>query len=461
MLIVSTLLLIGANSNAQTKGSSKLYAEIISKNSTHIARITEDSIIVARGSTYSFTVDTPEDSGLVSTNTTVQKLLTQITSKNGETQKYRITTKNGVVKEGGELATGDRLEIMANDGKKIKAYNIGEQPMALSGRLHLLKDKLTVNTHSSIILQYTAGQRSPNTTVNFIIPPGINISGDNTTVNVIGRGAVKLKDLASQSIGRVGTKYPYKKVGNFAITRLADGGSLLLFKHLDLRPSNGADLEIVISNVNIIKPGKYFFKANYTTSKPEVLISAGNGTEIAVLTVSQTISDFARVQDKNLQYMERADTYTKALFSWSAIKKPALIQLMQSIDNGKTWTKSKAVVDSKKGTASISGLPPDKLYHFRLEVKDGVHKGFSNTSQFYSGKMDIKSFGVVADGTTDNTDKINKAIEYINKLGGGTLLFSPGNYNVRTVHLLSNVYLFVAKSASIMAIKGADAPETT
>ena len=94
-------------------------------------------------------------------------------------------------------------------------------------------------------------------------------------------------------------------------------------------------------------------------------------------------------------------------------------------------------------------------------MKDGANKGFSNTVQFYSGKMDIKNFGVIADGNTDNTDKINEAIEYLNKIGGGTLLFSEGVYNVRTVHLKSNVYLYVDKGATIKAIKGADAPETT
>src|SRR5688572_19378964 len=94
-------------------------------------------------------------------------------------------------------------------------------------------------------------------------------------------------------------------------------------------------------------------------------------------------------------------------------------------------------------------------------MNHGWHTGFSNTVQFYSGKMDIKSFGVVADGNTDNTDKINEAIEYLDQMGGGTLLFSDGIYNVRTVHLKSNVYLYVDKGAIIKAIKGADAPEST
>ena len=453
LLLVLPSLLFWVNSNAQSKNSSKLLPEIKPINSTHITRITNDSIIVANGSTYSFTVDTPEDSGLVLTNTTVKQLLAQITSKDGRPQRYRITTNNNVLKEEGHLVAGDRLEIMTGDDKTIKVYHIGVQPMALSGRLRLVNNKLTANTLTSIILQFTAGQRSPNTTLNIHFPAAINITGDNTTVNVIGRGAVKLNDLAMQSIGRAGTKYPYKKVGNFALTRQADGSSLLLLKHLDLRPANGTDLEIVITNVSIKKTGNFYIKAYYTTSKPAVLTSAGTGTEIATLTVSKTIADFARIPGKSLQYIERTDTYTSALFSWSPVKNVSPIQLMQSIDNGKTWNKSKAIVDSKKGTAAVSGLLPGKLYNFRVEVKDGEHKGMSNTAQFYSGKMDIKNFGVVADEAIDNTEQINGAIEYLNKLGGGTLLFSPVIYNVRTVHLQINVYLFVAKGATIKSIK--------
>jgi polygalacturonase len=238
---------------------------------------------------------------------------------------------------------------------------------------------------------------------------------------------------------------------------LPDGSSLLLFKHLDLRPANGADLTIVISNVNLFS-GKYIFKASYTTAKPEVLTS---GEAEATLTVTRTIADLERVDEKSLQYKESADTYTKASFKWSVTKNTSVIHLMQSTDKGKTWSRSPAMVDPKKGAATILNLAPAKLYHFRLSVNDGSHKGISNTVQFYSGKMDIKSFGVIADGNTDNTDKINQAIEYLNQIGGGTLLFSDGIYNVRTVHLKSNVYLYVDKGATIKAIKGADAPEAT
>jgi hypothetical protein len=79
----------------------------------------------------------------------------------------------------------------------------------------------------------------------------------------------------------------------------------------------------------------------------------------------------------------------------------------------------------------------------------------------YSGKLDVKQFGVRADGNQDNTEQINKAIDYLHELGGGTLLFSEGTYNVRTVHLESNVYLYLEKGATIKALKGADAPELT
>jgi hypothetical protein len=442
----------------QKSSSTKFSAEIIATNATHIGRITKDTIAVITGSTYSFTVDTPEDSGLVSIKTSVKQLLSQIRSKDGSIQKYAVTNKDGLTKDEGELVTGDRLIVTAQGGRIKKIYTITAEPMALNGKLWLEKKALTANTGPDLILYFTAGQRTPNTTVKIYIPKGITITEDNTMVNVIGRGAVKLKDLASQSLGRVGANYPIKKVGNFAISKLADGSSLLLFKHLDLRPANGADLIIAINNVDLSLTGKYLFRATYTTSQPEVLTSAE--TE-AILTVTSTIADLERSVDKNLLYKELPGTYTKTSFKWSATKNTAAIQLMQSTDKGKNWTRSSAMIDPEKGTATISGLIADKLYHFRLSVNDGPNKGFSNTVQFYSGKMDIKSFDVLADGNTDNTDKINDAIEYLNKIGGGTLLFSNGIYNVRTVHLKSNVYLFIDKSATIKAIKGADTPETT
>ena len=444
--------------SSQKSNTIKFPGEIVINNSTHIARITKDTIVVITGSTYAFTVDTHPDSGLVSTRTTVTQLLSQIKSKDGSVQQYTVTNKEDIKKETGDLSNEDRLVVSSADGKIKKIYSITVEPMALSGQLSLEKQALTINTHSNLVIYFTAGQRTPNATVKIFIPAGINITEDNTTVNVIGRGDVKLKDLATQSIGRVGTNYPYHKVGNFAISKQADGSSLLLFRHPDLRPANGADLKIVISDVSINKIGKYVFKATYSTAKPEALTSPGTGSETAELTVTRAIADLERVAERTLHYK---DTYTKVTLKWSAFTNASGIQLMQSTNEGKTWSRLPAVIDAKNATATISGLAADKLYHFKLLVAVGEHKGFSNTIQFYSGKKDIKSFGVVADSTTDNTNKINEAIEWMHRIGGGTILFSKGIYNVRTVHLKSNVYLYVTNDAVIKAIKGADAPETT
>jgi polygalacturonase len=431
------------------------------QQTTHIARISLDTVVVISGSTYSFTVDTPEDQGLVSTNPGVRGLIQQCRHANGTIQRYQVTNEAGTIKDTGDVVTGDRLVVTTQDGKSHKTYYLVVQAMALNGRLEIERNALTLHTATNLVLQYTAGQRSPDASVRIQVPPGIRVTPDNTTVNVIGRGAVKLKDLATQSIGRVGSSYSYSKVGNVSITSSANGGSVIQFSHLDLRPANGPDLRLVIENVKLSKPGTYTFSAGYTTSSPAILSSAGAPVETCNLTASSTITNLERVIDKGVAYTETPTTYTTACFTWSSANPAAAIQLMQSVDMGKSWTSSKAVVDARRGKAVVSGLKSNQLYHFRLLVKEGVHKGFSNTARFYSGKMDIKNFGVTGSDNQDNTEAINRAIDSLHRLGGGTLLFSKGIYSVRTVHLKSHVWLYVDKEAVIKAIKGADAPEAT
>jgi polygalacturonase len=425
---------------------------------TQIASITKDTIVVISGSTYRYTVDTPEDQGLVSTRPTVKQLLAQLLSKDGSVQQYQITDKTGNAKSDGDIGTGDRLLVTPQNGKSTKTYHVVIRPMALSGQLTLQQPSITVNTKKDLTLFFTAAQRSPDATVKIYLPAGIHATMENTTVNVIGRGDVTLQQLAQQSIGRTGTRYSYTKVGAVTIRSLAGGGSILHFSHLDLRPANGADLKIVIRSVSLPKTGHYHFKATYTTSKPDVLTSAGTGTETATLTVTQTVSDFARTADTSFPSQPAAFSSTN--FSWSAIP-ASTVQLMQSLDAGKSFVPAPANIDLKKGRATITGLQPNQLYTFRLLVKDGNHKGFSNTAQYYSGMPDIKTFGVTGDSSQDYTELINKAIDSMGRLGGGTLLFSKGVYGVRTVHLQSNVYLYVDKEATIKALKGADAPEVT
>ncbi|MFL5746904.1 MAG: endopygalactorunase, partial [Niastella sp.] len=228
---------------------------------TQIAAIKNNTIVIVTGSTFRFTVDTPEDQGLVSTKPTVQQLLEQLMSKDGSVQQYRVTDKLGNIKSNGAITAGDQLVVTAQDGIAMKKYLLVLQPLALGGQLNFQQERVTVNTSKDLVLFYTAGQRSPDASVKIYLPAGIHATLQNTTVNVIGRGDVALQNLAQQSIGRTGTRYSYNKVGAVTITSLANGGSVLHFSHLDLRPANGADLTIVIRNVRFTKTGNYAFKA--------------------------------------------------------------------------------------------------------------------------------------------------------------------------------------------------------
>ena len=310
----------------------------VAKNAKHIIRINQDTIIVASGSTYSFTVDTPEDKGLVSTRPYVHELFSELVSK--EPVEFILTSGDGLKKDSGQLENEDHLFVIPERIHNPYKYYIAYQNSALNGTLILEHDTITANTDKNLTLYFTAGQRSPDATVKIYLPAGIHVNMDNTTVNVIGRGDVKLKELPTQSIGRVGTSYSYSKVGSVAINKTSNGGSVLTFSHLDLRPLNGFDVKLVINHVNLPKVGSYQFKATYTVSQPEILTSPGTGSETTTLKVVNNISDFERVPDKSLQYRETSSTYTDIKFRWSG--KAPNMQIMQSTDNGKTWQPSNA-----------------------------------------------------------------------------------------------------------------------
>ena len=147
----------GMPAMAQKSSRDKFSTEIIANNSTHIGRITKDSLLVITGSTYLFTVDTPEDQGLVSTKISAQQLLLQICSKDGSRHQYSITDKNGSTKNEGDIVSGDRLIVKSADGKHAKTYHIAVSPMAIGGQLGLEQDSITVNSKSDLTLYFTAG----------------------------------------------------------------------------------------------------------------------------------------------------------------------------------------------------------------------------------------------------------------------------------------------------------------
>src|SRR5258706_764180 len=155
-LILVTCVLSILPAIPQKNNTAGFTGDIVPDNSTHIGKITADSIVVITGSTYSFTVDTHPDSGQVSTRTTVSQLLSQVKSKNASIQHYTITNGDGIEKKEGELLAGDRLIVSSADGKIKKTYFIGIVPMAISGRLLLDKHALTTNTHSGLTIDFTA-----------------------------------------------------------------------------------------------------------------------------------------------------------------------------------------------------------------------------------------------------------------------------------------------------------------
>jgi polygalacturonase len=80
----------------------------------------------------------------------------------------------------------------------------------------------------------------------------------------------------------------------------------------------------------------------------------------------------------------------------------------------------------------------------------------AQTNAFYN----VKTYGATGNGTTVDTKAIDKAIETAAAAGGGTVYFPAGNYLSVTIHLKSNVGLFIDHGATIIADeKGYDLPE--
>ena len=432
-----------------------------SDNATNVFAITKDSLILTTGSTYAFTIDTPEDEGLVSTAVSVAEINKEIKSEKGIHLQYKITDQYGNNRSKGFIQENDQLVVTSADGRDHRKYAIGIRKGAKSGILTLDRNKLTINTLGDLALSFTAGQRTPKATIKIELPLGIYPTLENTTVDVIGRGAVKLRDLSSQSIGRIGSAYSYTKVGDVKIETSRSGKSIIVFENIDLRPYNGIDLKIIIHDVMLTKLGKYPFKAIYTTSQPEVLVSPGAGTEVAFMSVVESISDFERVMDEDKRYTQILNVSDKVNFKWTPSDKNQKIELLYSLDKGKNWSVSKATIDSKKGKASLKDLSPNQLYFFKLKSTKGTKPFYSNEAYFLSGKLDVKSLGVTGETGTDDTEKINKAIDSLSHLGGGILLFSEGEYGVRTIHLKSNVWLYIGREATIKALPGTDQPRPT
>jgi polygalacturonase len=63
----------------------------------------------------------------------------------------------------------------------------------------------------------------------------------------------------------------------------------------------------------------------------------------------------------------------------------------------------------------------------------------------------VKSYGATGDGNSIDTQAINKAIDAAAATGGGTVYFPSGNYLSVSIHLKSNIALYLDQGATIIA----------
>lgn len=420
-------------------------------------RVVGDSLFVTQGSTYRYTVDTPEGEGLVSTTPRIVDILTGLRSETGA--DFRIVGADG--KTCGEYSiptAGCHLQKLNVSGRVVNQYGIGVKREALLPHILIHNDSIRVGATSDLTLDFFAGQRSPDVMVELHFPPELHVTLDNVTIDVIGRGPVVVRNLSQQSIGRTGANYPYKKVGDSQLINCGKKGSILRLTGLDFRPDNGPDLRLVLKGVKVDNIGKYDIRASYTVAEPEKLKSP---IATATLSVVNTVADFTRQPMRRGGYCSEPD-FSWTVFSWTPIETNGAIRVMCSTDKGKTWREwSDRRLEPEDGEVLVNRLKPNKLYAFKLLIPDGEAMGESNIAWFYSGAFDPKNFGVKGDGVSDDTEALNRLISYAANLGGGAVRFSNGDFSVRTLHLKSNVWLQIDSTAVIKARLGADAPETT
>ena len=84
-----------------------------------------------------------------------------------------------------------------------------------------------------------------------------------------------------------------------------------------------------------------------------------------------------------------------------------------------------------------------------------VLMGLFTHAQVQGLVFDVRSYGAKGDGKTFDTPSINKAIDAAAEAGGGTVYFKSGTYLCYSIHLKSNITLFIDQGATILAADSA------
>ena len=75
----------------------------------------------------------------------------------------------------------------------------------------------------------------------------------------------------------------------------------------------------------------------------------------------------------------------------------------------------------------------------------------NQTANSLSNFYNVKNFNAKGDGKTPDTNAINKTIETAAKNGGGTVFFPAGTYLSFSIHLASNITIYLDNGATILA----------
>jgi polygalacturonase len=86
-----------------------------------------------------------------------------------------------------------------------------------------------------------------------------------------------------------------------------------------------------------------------------------------------------------------------------------------------------------------------------LALLFSAHPRLTLSSAAQANVYNVRTYGATGDGKTIDTPAINKTIETAAAAGGGTIYFPAGNYLSVSIHLKSNIALYLDQGATIVA----------
>jgi polygalacturonase len=177
--------------------------------------------------------------------------------------------------------------------------------------------------------------------------------------------------------------------------------------------------------------------ASGTNAGSWLLVDFGSNTTYNQVVIKET--NYANITSFKLQSSNDASTFT-------------------DIASGTTIGASKTITFSSATSR-----------YLRLYVVSALDEANVNEMEVYNSSStpppttptpyNVKTYGAIGDGAADDTTAINNAISAANSVGGGTVLFPAGTYSSRSIHLKSNVYLYLDPGSTIKARNGIDAAE--